>query len=457
MALLETGGKQFAIPVGDALLGSDPGSAVPLAGTAVLPRHAILQGQPDGQVVIRRAVPNAEVSINGVRVGAEPTPLLHGDKIEFGGHELTFVDERRSGSTQYIQAVKIESGEVVRVAAAPREGQSTAGTGGRIVCLTDGREYQVTGRSLVFGRDATSDVVVPGGNVSRRHAEILQTPSGYVIVDASTNGTFVNEQRLEGQRVLLRADIIRIGDEQFRFYADPAPTADRPPEPSAAPAPAAVAQLQDTVHGIPVHPGGLVSGPRPLARLLVKAGSNKGRRFDVRTPVANIGRAEYNDIVLPDPSVSTAHAKLQQREGVWVLIDLDSTNGTFVDGEVVKGEAALPPGASVRFGDVELAFDPGDDAVSVAKGGGTQVLRGADLVPPPPGPASGAAPPGPASPVAPPRPAARPAAAPRRGSPPARRGRPAAKAPEPKKGKGCGSGAAVLVLAMVTLIYWILV
>ena len=40
----------------------------------------------------------------------------------------------------------------------------------------------------------------------------------------------------------------------------------------------------------------------------------KGKRLPVRAPVVNIGRADYNDIVLPDASVSTAHAKLQRRE-----------------------------------------------------------------------------------------------------------------------------------------------
>src|SRR5205809_1010545 len=114
---------------------------------------------------------------------------------------------------------------------------------------------------------------------------------------------------------------------------------------------------------------------RPLASLLVRSGTLKGQRLLVRTPVANIGRADYNDLVVPDPSVSTSHAKLQRREGVWVLADLDSTNGTFVDGEQVKGEAPLAPGATVRLGDVQLVFEPSDDALSIAKGGGTQMLR----------------------------------------------------------------------------------
>src|SRR6266404_5156420 len=100
---------------------------------------------------------------------------------------------------------------------------------------SEGREYAIAGASLVFGRDASCDVVVPGKDVSRRHAEIMQTPKGYLIVDSSTNGTSVNDVRVEGQRLLARADVITIGEEKFRFYADTAAPA--PPAPPAAPPP----------------------------------------------------------------------------------------------------------------------------------------------------------------------------------------------------------------------------
>ncbi len=74
MALLEMGGRRFPLPQGEVLLGADAGSAIPLAFPGVLPRHAKLKSLPDGQVVITKAVPEAEVLINGVRLGAEPTP-----------------------------------------------------------------------------------------------------------------------------------------------------------------------------------------------------------------------------------------------------------------------------------------------------------------------------------------------------------------------------------------------
>ena len=465
MALLELGGKRFTIPVGEVTLGSDASCAISITGPAVLPRHALLQGQADGQVIIRKASPAADVLINGVRLGAEPTPLLHGDKVEVGGHELTFVDERRSGSTQFVKAfTPATAGGPAKAGGKP---PAIGVTGGRVVSLTDGREYVITGASLVFGREAGCDVVVPGKDVSRRHAEIVQTPKGYLLVDTSTNGTFVNEERVEGQRILARTDVIRLGDEQFRFYAEAAAATTTPPPPpgpaasppQAAPPPGASERLRNTVHGleayVPPSPRAATGGS--LASFLVRSGGLAGQRLSVKTPVVNIGRADYNDLVVPDPSVSTSHAKLQRREGVWVLVDLDSTNGTFVDGERVKGEAPLAPGATVRLGDVQLIFEPSDDALSIAKGGGTQLLRTPHSIAPnaPPKPASAA--PSPPSRPAPAPPARRASPAPgAKGAPPlkpqapapSRPGpkRPAAQQPPPKKGKGCGGSAAVLVV-----------
>ena len=476
MSLLELGGNTFTIPVGEVVLGSDAGCAISLSGAGVLPRHAVLQGQADGQVIIRKATPAADVLINGVRLGAEPTPLLHGDKVEVGDHELTFVDERRSGSTQYVQALSLPQPGVGAPARPGGKPAAIGTSGGRVVSLTDGREYVITGASLVFGREAGCDVVVTGKDVSRRHAEIVHTPRGYLVVDSSTNGTFVNEEQVQGQRILARTDVIRIGEEQFRFYAEaPALPASSPPAGGPAVSPE---QLKHTVHGMEaVAPPPL---PRPsspaFASFLVRSGGLMGQRLPVKTPVVNLGRADYNDIVLPDPSISTSHAKLQRREGVWVLVDLDSTNGTFVEGERVQGEAPLGPGAMVRLGDVQLLFEPADERQGVLRGGGTQVLRtphsSAPPLSAPPAPAPPFAPPAsparpaPPPPAAPARPApaapARPAAPPgpaRPGTKPAPRRPVGQQPPPPKKGKGCGSSAAVLVIggaAVVVFLYRLL-
>jgi pSer/pThr/pTyr-binding forkhead associated (FHA) protein len=111
----------------------------------------------------------------------------------------------------------------------------------------DGKEYQIPAAGITFGREAGSDVVVAQPEVSRRHATIAPDGSGYTLTDLSTNGVWVNGNRLQGSQVLARADVVRVGNEEFRFYADVAPAGAKPaaPTPSAssppvpAPAPAA--------------------------------------------------------------------------------------------------------------------------------------------------------------------------------------------------------------------------
>src|SRR5215510_8488074 len=481
MSMLELGGRRFTIPMGEVVLGSDPQCAISLTGTGLLPRHALLSGQPDGQVVIRKATPDAEVMINGVRLGAEPTPLLHGDKLQVAGQELTFVDERRSGSTAFIPAMAMPQGGEQRSTTGVKSGGTT---GGRLVSLTDGREYVIMSAPLVMGREAGCDVVIPGKDVSRRHAEIVPSAKGYLLVDSSTNGVFVNDVRVPGQRVLTRGDVIRVGEESFRFYADQAamtpaaaaaapaaaaaaaaPPAAPPPPPPPPPPAGAESRLQNTSFGMPAtprpaaaaaNPGG--GGAAPLANFLVRTGSLKGTRLLVKTPIVNIGRADYNDLIIPDESVSTSHAKLQRREGVWVLVDLESTNGTFVDGERIKADTPIAPGTMVRFGDIQLVFEPTDDAMGVAKGGGTKVIESLKVAASPTAPPQPPPTPAPkpsATPAAAPRPAAAPKGPPPKAAPAKRPGPPAGQAPQ-KKGKGCGSSAAVIVLATSALLYWIL-
>ncbi len=430
MMELEVAGQRTPIPAGELVIGADPSCGLRLDGLAAA--HAVVVGMGDGSVALRR-VGESEVLLNGVRLGAEPAPVLHGDKIQLGRHEVFLHDPRRSGSTQFVSA-----NDVARmVAATGKPGAPkppTAATGGRLVCLTDGREYTIGGSPVVFGREAGCDIVVPNKDVSRRHAEIFSSPQGYVLVDSSTNGTFVNGDRIEAQRVLARADVIRIGDHEFRFYADRmpevpslvnAPALQPPvvqvpttPPPISTPAMGAAERLSHTMHGMPVSNPGIAVPPEvlappvvappvvaaaapvappppqaapapppapkaaprqsnatpPLATFLVRSGLLKGQRLTVRVPVVNIGRAEYNDLVVPDDSVSGSHAKLQRREGIWVLTDNASTNGTWVDGERVYGEIMLGPGAVVRFGEISAMFEPTDDHLGTAGGSGTKVM-----------------------------------------------------------------------------------
>ena len=98
----------------------------------------------------------------------------------------------------------------------------------------------------------------------------------------------------------------------------------------------------------------------PLATFGVLAGPNQGEKLTVSLPVVSIGRGTQNELVLPDDSVSVVHARLEYGDGSWRLTDLNSTNGTYVEGVRLAPEVPTPlaDAATVRFGGVRLEFHP---------------------------------------------------------------------------------------------------
>ena len=68
----------------------------------------------------------------------------------------------------------------------------------------------------------------------------------------------------------------------------------------------------------------------------------------------SLGRGEENDIVIPHPSVSRAHARLARRDGIWEVTDLNSTNGSYVNQHQVQGSVRATNGSEVRFGDIRF-------------------------------------------------------------------------------------------------------
>src|SRR5438477_7618429 len=85
--------------------------------------------------------------------------------------------------------------------------------------------------------------------------------------------------------------------------------------------------------------------------------SISGAPHDLTDEVITIGRAPDNMIVVDDPSVSGRHAQLELSGDIYRLKDLDSTNGTRVNGIPIK-ETVLRFDDRVRFGGVEARFEP---------------------------------------------------------------------------------------------------
>ena len=349
MPVLQLDDQQFPLMTGATRIGfgADADVALPAGGEEGV--HAVVATDLGAGFAISRATANAVVRVNGVSLGAEPVPLMHGDRIELAGHELRFADDTKGGATQYVYASEIA--EMVGLTRGVATRLTTA-SGGRLVSLVDGKEYTIPSMGVVFGRDAGADVVVGQDEVSRRHAEIAPDERGYILRDTSANGVFVNGARVQGSHRLARSDVIRIGSEEFRFYADVAPVT-RPVRPEVA--------ISEPVPAAP-EPGAILATLVPRGRNASTEGSH-----ELRTLPAHVGRGAHNAVRLTDSSVSESHATLQQRDDAWYVVDMESTNGTFVGDARVLGERRLDGASELRFGEVTMRFEPATGAAALGR------------------------------------------------------------------------------------------
>jgi pSer/pThr/pTyr-binding forkhead associated (FHA) protein len=93
-----------------------------------------------------------------------------------------------------------------------------------------------------------------------------------------------------------------------------------------------------------------------MAKLVVVTESQKGLSHELKVERTTIGRVEDNTFQILEPSISSHHCEILLKGTDVVVKDLNSTNGTFINGERVS-EAALKPGQTLRLGQIELKLD----------------------------------------------------------------------------------------------------
>ena len=151
---------------------------------------------------------------------------------------------------------------------------------------TPGKTFPLEGDVITIGREADNGIVINDAEVSRKHTQFVFQGGKFILTDlGSTNGTFVNGQRLTGQHILQPGEVISLGEQinlLFESIAQVDPNATmlssgRPPLPPTRPEPAPM-PISRPVTPIPSSPafaGQVPAGPGPLGAAPAKAGNSR--------------------------------------------------------------------------------------------------------------------------------------------------------------------------------------
>lgn len=103
-----------------------------------------------------------------------------------------------------------------------------------------------------------------------------------------------------------------------------------------------------------------------MVKLQVLSGSLAGQSYELKVDTTTVGRVEDNTFQVSDPSVSSHHCEVILREDSVIIRDLNSTNGSFINGEKIT-ESVLKPGQTLKLGNVELRIDDGSPMPATSK------------------------------------------------------------------------------------------
>ena len=96
-----------------------------------------------------------------------------------------------------------------------------------------------------------------------------------------------------------------------------------------------------------------------MARLVVLTEGLTGRTYELKVDKTTVGRVEDNAFQIAEPSVSSYHCEILLRGDQVVVKDLDSTNGTFINGQKIS-ESPLKSGQILRLGQLEMRLETVD-------------------------------------------------------------------------------------------------
>jgi len=195
-----------------------------------------------------------------------------------------------------------------------------------------------------IGRSVKCDLVLDDDTISRRHAVIRWNDAGeYILCDnEGRNGTIYKGRPINKDLTLRDGDKFNIGPFEILFLSE---ESDIPEGATRGLDEAKLQQIREQADAVKELPGNLA------IQLLAEAGPLKGTKFNNWNGDLSLGRHVDNDVVIPDDAMSNFHAVIRYTEEGYVVEDLGSANGTFVDGirvtkELVKSKAHIRLGSS---------------------------------------------------------------------------------------------------------------
>lgn len=180
----------------------------------------------------------------------------------------------------------------------------------KLLCLEGleaGLSLELSDEEIGLGRGSMNTIVLPHPSVSREHAVIKRKEGQWILTDLqSSNGTSVNNQKVSSS-VLKHDDVVVFGDLVFRFDSRPAISKVLP----------------------------LTKTPLEV-KLICQEGMEKGFEIKIEGNTCQIGRDDSSQVRLIHKSISRKHCEFSISALHVVLRDLGSTNGCFVNGELVQ-------------------------------------------------------------------------------------------------------------------------
>jgi pSer/pThr/pTyr-binding forkhead associated (FHA) protein len=193
---------------------------------------------------------------------------------------------------------------------------------------TPGAVYDLSSDEITIGRGNKNHIVIRDNEVSRVHCRLVRLTGNYEVHDLeSVNGTFVNGQRVVAGWLLQPGALIELGDSITLEYGLPE---------------------DDSANGSQTLPPVIETSTH--YSLLVINGPGSGETIPLLGPAVTLGRDPTCDLVMSDPEVSRYHLRLYASANGYLIEDLGSTNGTFVNDVALGDTRLLAPDDMIRLG-----------------------------------------------------------------------------------------------------------